>query len=479
MPDGNAVSPFDRPAPPQNAEAEQCLLGAAMVNNAVLDREAVAALEPHHFSIPVHGRIFAAIRALVMRGRLADPTTLWQQFKGEDVLKQHGGGQYLAQLMRAASTIANSEHYAVAIRESYIRREMMAAGEQISHMAATADGDRPLEETLADAVSILSAVADTGTTTSRAMHIASAAGEAVRQVEAAKKAGGAVTGISTGLIDLDRATSGLHAPDLIVVAGRPGMGKTALANSIALSAAKAGVPVMFFSLEMSAAQLGGRILADVTGISTERQRAAQVTDDEVRALVYATADLEKLPLYIDDTPAASVTQLRMRVRSMLRRGGCGLVVVDYIQLLVAANRAENRVQELSKITRDLKVLAKEIGVPVLALSQLSRQVESREDKRPLLSDLRESGTIEQDADSVWMLYRHDYYLAMREPRRKDREDETEFNKRFDAWKREMNECEGVAEVAIEKNRHGARRTVKLFFDGPRTAFGNLARGDGR
>lgn len=475
MPDGNLASPFDRPAPPQNEEAEQCLLGAILVNNAALDREAVAALEPHHFSIPVHGRIFSAARSMAMRGRLADSTTLWQQFKDDPVLAPHGGVQYLSRLMAASATISNAEHYAVAIRESYIRREMMAAGEQIAHMAVTADGERSLEETLADAVSVLSAVADTGTTTSKSTHIASAALEAVKQVETAKNAGGAVTGISTGLIDLDRATAGLHAPDMIVVAGRPGMGKTALANSVALAAAKAGVQVLFFSLEMSKSQLGQRVLADMTGISTERQRAGQVSDDEVRKLVWAQSELERTPLYIDDSPAASVTQLRMRVRAMARRGGCGLVVVDYIQLLMSSGRSENRVQELSKITRDLKVLAKEMGVPVIALSQLSRKVEEREDKRPGLSDLRESGSLEQDADSVWMLYRHEYYLGMREPRRKEDERDDRFNERFDAWKREMDQCEGIAELAIEKNRHGARRTVKLHFDGPRTAFGNLAR----
>lgn len=476
MADGGR-SPFEAIDGPRYEEAEQALIGALLVNNSAFDREGVGALEPHHFSIAVHGRIFAAMRGLVMRGRLADPTTLWHQFKDEESLRQHGGGQYLATLMAASSTIANAEHYAIAVREAYIRREMVSAGQHIAQLGAISDG-RPLEETLADAVSVLSSVADTGTTTSKAVHVATAAGEAVRQVEAAKKSGGAVTGITTGLIDLDKATSGLHGPDLIVLAGRPAMGKTALANGIAMAAARSGVPVMFFSLEMSAAQLGARFLADMTGVSTERQRSGHVTDDEAQRLVYATADMERLPLYIDDTPAASVTQLRMRVRALARTQGCGLVIVDYLQLLVSSGKSENRVQELSKITRDLKVLAKEVGVPVLALSQLSRQVESREDKRPMLSDLRESGTIEQDADSVWMLYRHEYYLAMREPRRKEDEAESKYDERFDAWKREMVECEGVAEVAIEKNRHGARRTVMLQFDGPRTAFGNLARNAG-
>lgn len=473
MADGGR-SPFEAIDGPRYEEAEQALIGALLVNNSAFDREGVAALEPHHFSVAVHGRIFTAMRGLVMRGRLADPTTLWHQFRDEDSLSQHGGGQYLATLMAASSTIANAEHYAVAIREAYIRREMVAAGQHIAQLGSVSDG-RALEETLADAMSVLSSVADTGSTVAKAVHVSSAAGEAVRQVEAAKKSGGAVTGITTGLIDLDKATSGLHGPDLIVLAGRPAMGKTALANGIAMNAAKSGVPVIFFSLEMSAAQLGARILADLTGVSTERQRAGHVSDEEARRLVYASADLESLPLYIDDTPAASVTQLRMRVRGLARKQGCGLVIVDYLQLLVSSNKSENRVQELSKITRDLKVLAKEVGVPVLALSQLSRQVESREDKRPLLSDLRESGTIEQDADSVWMLYRHEYYLGMREPRRKEDEAEAKYNERFDNWRREMDECEGVAELAIEKNRHGARRTVKLHFDGPRTAFGNLAR----
>jgi replicative DNA helicase len=476
MADGGGRNPFDAPEPPRADEAEQAFLGALLVNNAVLDREHVAGLEPHHFAIPVHGRIFSAARAAIMRGGLADALTLREAFKDDPALVDHGGGGlYLARLTAASATIANANHYAVAIREAYIRREMLAVGEAITQLAMATDTNRTIEETLAEAVSAVAAVADSGAVGSKAVHISDAALVAVRQVEAAKKAGGKVTGISTGLIDLDRATSGLHAPDLIVLAGRPGMGKTALANSIALAAARDGVPVIFFSLEMSYSQLAQRILADMTGISTERQRAGHVSDDEMRELVFAQSDMGRMPLHIDDTPAASVTQLRMRVRSMARKARVGLVVVDYIQLLVASAKTENRVQELSKITRDLKVMAKELNIPVIALSQLSRSVESRDDKRPQLSDLRESGSIEQDADSVWMLYRHEYYLGMREPRRKDGEDDAKFNDRFEKWKVEMAACEGIADLAIEKNRHGARRTVPLLFDGPRTAFGNLAR----
>ncbi|HSV30312.1 MAG TPA: replicative DNA helicase, partial [Candidatus Omnitrophota bacterium] len=304
---------------------------------------------------------------------------------------------------------------------------------------------------------------------------------------------GGLAGISTGLIDMDKKLGGLHPSDLLILAGRPSMGKTSLATNIAFNAAKAykeevdalgnkkavdGAKVAFFSLEMSSEQLAARILAEQAEISSHKIRQGEMTNEEFERLVLAAQELHRLPLYIDDTPALSISAVRTRARRLKRQHGLGLIVVDYLQLLRGSGAtSESRVQEVSEITRGLKALAKELDLPVIALSQLSRAVEQREDKRPQLSDLRESGSIEQDADVVMFVYREQYYLERAEPGRRPEESEEKFNERYDSWHKRLMEVVNTAEVIIAKQRHGPVGTVRLSFQGEFTKFGNLAASD--
>lgn len=479
--------------PPYNTEAEQALLGAILINNAAYLRVSEF-LQPEHFGNAVHGRIFAAVGKLLARGQIANPVTLKNLFDQDGALTEIGGAQYLARLAAEAVTIINAEDYGRAVQDLYLRRELITVGEDVVNDAFRQDLDDPARDQIERAEKKLFDLATTGESEGGFHTFGTALTNAILNAEAAFKRNGKTVGVATGFVDIDRKLGGLHPSDLIVLAGRPSMGKTALATNIAFHAARNykpsqaperhkaaedGAVVGFFSLEMSAEQLATRILAEESGISSDRIRRGDIGHEDFDRFVLASQRLAAVKLFIDDTPALSVAALRTRARRLMRQQGLGLIVVDYLQLLRPSSQAraqENRVQEISEITRGLKALAKELDVPVLALSQLSRAVEQREDKRPILADLRESGSIEQDADVVMFIFREEYYLA-REPTRRPDEAENKYSERYQDWRERLEKVHGLGEIIVAKQRHGPIGTVKLHFDAQTTKFDNYTAAD--
>lgn len=488
------VTPLREPAPeflrtpPYNTEAEQALLGAMLINNTTYLRVSEF-LQPEHFGNAVHGRIFAAIGKLLERGQIANPVTLKNLFDQDGALTEIGGAQYLARLAGAAVTIINAEDYGRAVHDLYLRRELITLGEDVVNDAFRQDLDDPALEQIERAEKKLFELATAGEPESGFRVFGTALSSAILNAEAAFKRNGKTVGVATGFVDLDRKLGGLHPSDLVVLAGRPAMGKTSLATNIAFWAARNykpspapeprkmaedGAVVGFFSLEMSAEQLATRILAEESGVSSDRIRRGDVGHEDFDKFVQASQRLAAVKLFIDDTPALSVAALRTRARRLMRQQGLGLIIVDHLQLLRPSNQVraqDNRVQEISEITRGLKALAKELNVPVLALSQLSRAVEQREDKRPMLADLRESGSIEQDADVVMFIFREEYYLS-REPSRRPDEAESKFSERYQDWRERLEKVHGLTEIIIAKQRHGPIGTVKLHFEPETTKFDN-------
>jgi replicative DNA helicase len=475
------------PQPPANTEAEQALLGAMLINNTAYGRVSEFLL-PAHFANAVHGRIYTAIGKLIERGQIANAVTLKQLFDQDAALAEIGGGGYLGLLTESAVTVINAEHYGRQIHDLHLRRELITIGQDVVADAFQHDLDDLAVEQIERAEAKLFELATTGQAEGGFQPFAQALGSAITMAQAAFKRDGKTVGVASGFKDLDGKLGGLHPSDLVILAGRPSMGKTSLATNIAFHAAKAyrgergadgrvtvedGAVIGFFSLEMSAEELATRILAEESGVSSDRIRRGEVRHEDFDKFVMASQRLQAVPLYIDDTPALSVAALRTRSRRLMRQKGLGLIIVDHIQLLrpPASGRGfENRVQELSDITRGLKALAKELDVPVLALSQLSRAVEQREDKRPMLSDLRESGSIEQDADVVMFIYREEYYLSRGEPARRPEESDEKFNDRYDRWKDRVEASYGLADVIIAKQRHGPIGTIKLHFEAETTKF---------
>ncbi|HEV8677832.1 MAG TPA: replicative DNA helicase [Stellaceae bacterium] len=482
------------PQPPANTEAEQALLGAILINNTAYSRVSEFLLA-EHFGNAVHGRIYAAAGKLIERGQIANPVTLKNLFDQDGALAEIGGAQYLAHLAEAAVTIINAEHYGRSIHDLHLRRELITIGQDVVADAFRHDLDDPATEQIERAESKLFELATTGQAEGGPKPLTTALTTAITMAQAAFKRDGKTVGVATGFVDLDKKLGGLHPSDLVILAGRPSMGKSALATNIGFYAAKAwraaraadgridlsrsaedGAVVGFFSLEMSAEQLATRILAEESGTSSDKIRRGEVRREDFDKFVAASQRLAAVPLYIDDTPALSVAALRTRARRLKRQQGLGLIVVDYLQLLrpSASNRAmENRVQEVSDITRGLKAIAKELDVPVLACAQLSRAVEQREDKRPMLADLRESGSIEQDADVVMFIFREEYYLSRGEPTRRPEESEDKFNDRYDRWKERCEAAFGMADIIIAKQRHGPIGTVRLHFEPETTKFDNF------
>ncbi|MSP52049.1 MAG: replicative DNA helicase [Alphaproteobacteria bacterium] len=468
---------------PQNAEAEQALLGAILVNNdAALKVNSF--LRPEHFVEPVNARIFDAILRLIERGHLADPVTLKGYFDRDDALTPVGGTSYLAQLAAAAVTVINAEDYGRAIYDLAIRRQLITIGETMVNTAYDSTVEETAVSQIEESERQLFNLAQAGQSESGFKSFTLASSIALENAEAAYKRDGQLSGVTTGFVDIDERLGGLHRSDLLILAGRPSMGKTALATNIAFNAAYSfreevgvdgrpvvveGAAVAFFSLEMSAEQLATRILAERSNIPSERIRRGNISSEQFTNLTRAAHDLEQLRLYIDDTPALSIAALATRARRLKRTHNIGLIVVDYLQLLRPARqrRDDNRVLEVSEITQGLKALAKQLDVPVLALSQLSRAVEQREDKRPHLADLRESGSIEQDADVVMFIYREEYYL--------DRQRPPEGTPERIAWEAKRKEVEGLAELIVGKHRHGPTGTEQLLFHGETTKFANLAK----
>ncbi|MCK4867698.1 MAG: replicative DNA helicase [Alphaproteobacteria bacterium] len=491
----NTVTPLrndggDTPAyriPPHNAEVEAGLLGAILTNDRALEKVADF-LQADHFYEPVHGRIYDAARRLVERGQKASPQTLAHFFVADEALTEVGGAQYLYELAASIISVANVADYGRIIHDLYLRRELIELGEGVVNEAFQPDIDDSAPLQIEKAEQQLYNLATVGETDRGVVSLKHASLVALEEAEQAFKREGHVVGVTTGLRDLDRRLGGLHGSDLLILAGRPSMGKTALATNIAFNAAQARKPtdgdepggtnhVLFFSLEMSSEQLAARILSQVSGIPSDRVRRGEINADEFQAFAVASQQMSKVSLFIDDTPGITVSTMRTRARRLKRQQGLDLIVVDYLQLLqgTPGRRAENRVQEVSEITRGMKMLAKELEVPVIALSQLSRQVEQREDKRPQLSDLRESGSIEQDADVVMFIYREQYYLEKGEPVQGIEEAQDKFLSKAERWKERMTEVENTASVIIAKQRHGPVGTVDLYFEGALTKFGDLDR----
>jgi replicative DNA helicase len=479
--------PADITTAPHNLEAEQALLGSILYDNGAYERLSDR-LQPHHFFEPFHQRLFAAVEAFIRKGQLAEPIVLMERFRRDPAFEELGGLRYLAELVDRAPPAANAADYGRVIYDLAIRRDLIRIGGEIS-VAAQQDAETEARDQIEAAEQQLYGLAENGQASSGFQSFADALQGAVEMAAEAFSRDGGLAGVSTGLIDLDQKLGGLHPSDLLILAGRPSMGKTALATNIAYHVARNyawepqadgsrktvnGGVVAFFSLEMSAEQLAMRILADASGVSSDRLRKGEIDQAEFGRVRDAALEIQESPLFIDATGGLSIAKLAARARRLKRSSGLDLIVVDYLQLLTTggdASRAnDNRVQEVSQITMGLKALAKELSLPIIALSQLSRQVEQREDKRPQLSDLRESGSIEQDADAVMFVYRESYYKGRAEPR--------EGTPEHLAWQEEMDQIRHVAEVIIGKQRHGPIGTVKLSFNEDTTKFGNLAR-DGR
>ncbi len=470
-------APVER-TPPHNYEAEQALLGAILLNNRALERVAEY-LRPEHFADPVHGRIYAACVRIIERGAVANPVTLKDQFSDDDQLTELGGPRYLAQLASAVVSIINAGDYGRLIHDLHLRRELIDLGSEIVNDAYQPSLDRTALDAVAAAAARLFDLASTGSADAGPKLFRPVVTQALARIEAVHKADGRLVGTSTGLVELDRRTGGLQAPDLMILAGRPSMGKTALATNVAFNIAAAhfhnrdlGGPALFFSQEMSDTQLADRILAEVAEVAVHRVRNGPLSAQEFERLANAAHNIGDFPLHIDDSAALTVSAVRTRARRMKRKHGLGVIVIDYLQLM--RGDGDNRVQEICKITRDLKSTAKDLDVPIILLSQLSRAVEQREDKRPQLADLRESGAIEQDADSVMFVFREQYYLERAEPMRRGDESEEKFNDRYDRWRNRLQEVMNTAEVIIAKNRQGPVGTVRLSFDPAFTKFGNIA-----
>ncbi|HSR77540.1 MAG TPA: replicative DNA helicase [Xanthobacteraceae bacterium] len=470
---------------PHNIEVEQAVLGAILVNNEAFYRVSDF-LEPRHFFEPLHNKIYELASSLVRQGKVASPVTLKTFLPADLDIAGLNASQYLARLAAEATTVINAEDYGRTIYDLAIRRDLILIGEDMVNVAYDAPVDLATAAQIEDAERKLYEIAETGKYDGGFQRFAQALTTAVDMAAHAYQRDGKLSGIATSLKDLDRMMGGLQKSDLVIVAGRPGMGKTALATNIAYNIARAwrgdvqadgrtatinGGIVGFFSLEMSAEQLATRIVSEQTEIPSYRIRRGEIDTTDFDRIVETARDIEALPLYIDETGGLSVAQLAARARRLKRQRGLDLLVVDYIQLLQGSMRraAEGRVQEVTEITTSLKALAKELRIPIVALSQLSRQVENREDKRPQLSDLRESGSIEQDADVVLFVFREEYYLRNREPRAGTEE---HFK-----WQAEMEEVHGKAEVIIGKQRHGPTGTVPLQFKADVTRFADLAGDD--
>ena len=468
-----AYPSFGQRIPPHNFEAEQALLGAILLSNRAFERVSEF-LKPEHFADPVHGRIFAACGKLIERGQMANPVTLKTYFEADGGLTEIGGTPYLAQLANSVVSVINAEDYGKLVFDLHQRRELIGLGEDLVNTAYSPDLDRSAEDIRGDHERALIAL-DTGNSGNDAVGAEVVGGEFIAEMERACKSGGA--GLLTGLNDFDRMAGGLHDSDLVILAGRPSMGKSAISVSIMRRLAMRGIHVAFFSLEMSRTQVFARMAAEEVGISFSRFREGQLSPAEQLQVTEGAMALQRLPLFIDDQPGLTVSALMARARRLRRKHKVAVVIIDYLQLLRGSTAyAGNRVQEVSEITRCLKVLAKDLSVPVIALSQLSRAVEQREDKRPQLSDLRESGSIEQDADAVMFCFREQYYLERAEPAQRPDEDLSKFNERHSRWLARMGEVANTVDVIVAKQRHGPVGTVRLaYFPGTNTVS-DLAQG---
>jgi replicative DNA helicase len=456
---------------PSNIEAEQSLIGSVLVNNDIID-EISNIVNAGKFFDPIHRKIYEVMENLNNKGMIANPITLKNYFENDSGLSEVGGVDYLVKLTRFSSSVKQAIDYAKIVHEMYVKRELIFISDGIEDQAKDDQAEKTGENIIEDAEKSLFDLAERGNFSQTFMKFNQAVDQTIEMATLAMKSDHGIIGVPTGLTDLDQKLGGLHKSDLIIIAGRPSMGKTALATNIAFYAAKnmqennEKGSVAFFSLEMSSEQLSTRILSEQARISSHEIRTGKASEDTLNRYIETSRSIYDLPLYIDETPAIAISTLSNRARRIKRLFGLKLIIVDYIQLMKTnSNRMDGRVQEISEITQGLKALAKELNVPVVALSQLSRAVEQRDDKKPQLSDLRESGSIEQDADVVIFVYREQYYLERKKPK--------EGSIEFAEWQSKMSDIHGGAELILGKHRHGSTGVVHVEFEGEFTKFKDL------
>ncbi len=459
---------------PSNLEAEQALIGSVLVNNDIID-EVSSFIKPSIFYDPAHIKIYEVIENLNNKGMVANPITLKNYFEKDNMLNEVGGTEYLVKLTRFSGSSKQAVDYAKIIHEMYLRRELISISEKLSYDTLNANNQEENAENIIESTEkSLFNLAERGSFSQSFIEFKKAIDKTIEMATLAMQSDRGIVGVPTGLTDLDAKLGGLHKSDLIILAGRPSMGKTALATNIAYNAAQNILSrqeksaVAFFSLEMSSEQLSTRILSEQARIKSDSIRQGNVTEEEINRYIETSRNIYNLPLFIDETPAITIATLSNRARRIKRLEGLSLIVVDYIQLMrSSSNRNDGRVQEISEITQGLKAIAKELSVPVLALSQLSRAVEQRDDKQPQLADLRESGSIEQDADVVMFVYREAYYLERKQPKLGSIE--------HAEWQSKMNDVNGLADIILGKQRHGPTGTIKVEFEGIYTKFKDLSK----
>ncbi|MDR0329856.1 MAG: replicative DNA helicase [Rickettsia sp.] len=464
---------------PANVQAEQMLIGAILVNHDYLNTVSEF-LRPDHFFEPIHQKIYNAIEVITKKGLIATPVTLRSMLERDELFQQLGGSDYLNKLATLSMMVINPLDYGRIIYDLAVRRNLIQIGEEVVNNAYDSSLEYDASQQIEHAEGKLYNLASEGVNEKSFVKIATALSESLASINRAMKNSNHVIGVSTGLIDLDNELSGFHNSDLVVIAARPAMGKTAFAINLAVNACnsmqlknngeeKERQSVGFFSLEMSSEQLTTRLLSMRTNIDSSSLRTGHLTEEDYNRLRREAIDLSSLPFFIDDTPALSIAAIRTRARKMKRKHNLGILFIDYLQLIRGINKPDNRVNEISEITQGLKAIAKELNIPVIALSQLSRAVELREDKRPILSDLRESGSIEQDADIVMFIYREGYYLASKEPSSSD----AKYAEKHAEWLSNLNQVYNIADIIIAKHRNGRVGRVKLHYDGQYSKFSNL------
>ena len=465
---------------PQNLEAEQSLLGSILFDNKILE-DLPTNFNSQYFFDPLHANIYDACISLTDVSRLADPLTLKNYLNDNNLNKDIDIEKYLLDLREGVLSLTKAKSYAEEIKNCYIRRSLIRIADDLIDKSINPKIEVTPDQEISETEEKLYNLAEKDKINSGPIDFKSVLTSATNQINEAFTRKGKLSGVDTGFSGLNRQLGGLNKSDLIVLAGRPAMGKTALATNIGFNAARSNNTsendsILIFSLEMSAEQLAQRILAEQTTIDSHKLRNGDINEKEFAKLVATQNDIYNLPFFIDDTPAISVGQIASRARRLKRTSGLGLIIIDYIQLIQGskASEAQGRVQEVSNITRGLKSIAKELNVPILALSQLSRAVEQREDKRPILADLRESGSIEQDADVVMFVYREEYYLDKSEPSQRENENQENFNERFTKWQDRRNSAEGKAEIIISKQRHGPTGIIQVQFEAKYTRFMDLA-----
>ena len=459
---------------PSNIEAEQALIGSILVNNDIID-EVSNSVNSNTFYDPAHIKIYEVIQNLNNKGMIANPITLNNYFEKDNMLNEVGGTEYLVKLTRFSGSVKQAIDYAKIIQEMYLRRQLVLISDKLTSDTLNVNSqEQNAEKIIENTERSLFDLAERGSFSQSFLKFNHALDQTIEMATLAMKNDQGIVGVPTGLSDLDEKLGGLHKSDLIILAGRPSMGKTALATNIAYNASQNILnrqeksSVAFFSLEMSSEQLSTRILSEQARIKSDDIRRGKVSEEEINRYIETSRNIYNLPLYIDETPAITIATLSNRARRIKRLFGLSLIVVDYIQLMrPGSNKNEGRVQEISEITQGLKALAKELSVPVLALSQLSRAVEQRDDKQPQLSDLRESGSIEQDADVVMFVYREAYYLERKQPKLGSIE--------HAEWQSKMNDVNGLADIILGKQRHGPTGNIKVEFEGIYTKFKDLTK----